>query len=203
MLRILTLGLTFLLSINIFASDIDYNEINALKNEAINASIKYQDEASFFSKNSGKKIAKAISTEKEFLENQKQLLNSSMNHNSSLTHKYKTNLLVFISFSMPDEAIKELLNDSEKYNASLIIQGLKDDSFDKTFKKITSLVQKAGNIGGIQIDPTLFEKYKVQEVPTYVLKEEEADSSKYDVLTGATGIGHALSIFKEQGEVKI
>tara|TARA_R110000868_G_scaffold189380_2_gene432309 strand:+ start:12777 stop:13388 length:612 start_codon:yes stop_codon:yes gene_type:complete len=192
-----------LFSINVTASNIDYNEINLLKNAAIAQSMQYQENANTLTKGAENKAKKVIASEKEFLENQQKLLQDTyQNNNQNSKQKYDTNLLVFISFSMPDEAIKELLIDSQKYNASLVIQGLIDNSFDVTLKKITKLVKKSGNIGGIQIDPVLFNKYGIKEVPTYILKESTHYDAKYDVLSGASGIAHALSIFKEQGDVK-
>lgn len=203
-------------NIKIFANNIDHFEINTLRKEAIFNADKYKEQVNHLSQQSDNSVKQNINSQKEFIEHQQKLItdvhlnsnlnphmNSGLNSNMNPDSRYKTKLLVFISFSMPDEAIKELLIETQKYDAGLIIQGLKDDSFDETVKKISGLIEKAGNVGGIQIDPSLFNKYKVNEVPTYILKENTSYDAKYDSLVGASGISHALEIFKKHGEVKI
>jgi len=197
-----------IINIKIFANNIDNFEIITLKKEAIFNADKYKENINYLSKQSTDSAKKIINSQREFIEHQQKILdetrfNSGSNSNMNSDSRYKTKLMVFISFSMPDEAIKELLIESQKYNAGLVIQGLKNDSFDETIKKISSLIEKAGSVGGIQIDPSLFNKYNVKEVPTYILKENTSYDSKYDSLIGASGLSHAIEIFKKHGEVKL
>jgi len=70
--------------------------------------------------------------------------------------------LVFVSFSLPDETLKSYSKEAKKSDARLIMRGLKGGSFLKT-------KQEADRLGiSFDLDPTLFEKYDVQVVPTFV-----------------------------------
>jgi type-F conjugative transfer system pilin assembly protein TrbC len=75
-------------------------------------------------------------------------------------------ILVFISFSMPNVAIKELNSQVAKYGAKLILRGLHEKSFKKTAEKILEIDNR-----GVQVDinPELFRKYNIKKVPTFVL----------------------------------
>lgn len=79
-----------------------------------------------------------------------------------LPPKNKDQLLVFVSFSMPEVSLKRLANDAEKHNAVLVMRGLYEDSFVKTANKLKDLEI------GVDINPELFEVHQVTAVPTFV-----------------------------------
>lgn len=80
-------------------------------------------------------------------------------------------LMVFISFSMPEESIKRLARQTEKAGGVLVLRGFKDGSLKET----AQLVQSLGLNGAtFQINPPAFSKYKVNAVPTMVLTKPEA-----------------------------
>ena len=83
-------------------------------------------------------------------------------------------LYVFVSFSMPDITLKRLVIQAARIDASLILRGLVDDSMGKTKDKITRLMEAdefgQTNIkGGFAIDPTLFQRFDITQVPAFVL----------------------------------
>lgn len=80
----------------------------------------------------------------------------------------KEEILVFVSFSMPDIALKELSREARKYNAKLVIRGIYKDSFKKTAEKILEIEEKGMSL---EIDPKLFKRYGIRKVPTFVLVE--------------------------------
>jgi len=71
-------------------------------------------------------------------------------------------ILVFVSFSMPESSLKSLFKEAKDYNAVLIMRGLHEDSFVKTTQKLQGL--------GITVDinPELFEKHHIKVVPTFI-----------------------------------
>ena len=71
-------------------------------------------------------------------------------------------LLIFVSLSMPQASLQALYQDSEKWGAVLVLRGLQDHSFKKT----ASTLKKLGI--AVQIDPVLFTRYEVRQVPTFV-----------------------------------
>lgn len=99
-------------------------------------------------------------------------------------------LLIFVSFSLPDQALKNLYEESLRLKARLILRGLHKNSFQETRKKAQQL--------GIQvdIDPTLFEKHAVKVVPTFV--PEKGDKS--DKVSGNIAAQEALSILQGESE---
>lgn len=100
-------------------------------------------------------------------------------------------ILVFVSFSLPEASLKILAQESEKHNAVLVMRGLQEDSFVKTAQKLQEL--------GITVDlhPDLFERHQVTAVPTFLLLKEghpisrlqgnvtlDFATQKFEVLTG-------------------
>lgn len=77
-------------------------------------------------------------------------------------------ILVFVSFSMPELSLKELSRNARKYNARMILRGIYKDSFKKTAEKILEIDKKGLSL---EIDPKLFKKYGIKKVPTFVLVE--------------------------------
>lgn len=185
-----------ILTYSLYAGGVDYNELINLKEKALYNAEQYHELAGKYVEKT-KEISNEIDINKEeFLEQQRLLLDSAYKIQGK--PKYNQQVFVFISFSMPDEAIKQLLVESKKYNAVLIIQGLIDDSFSKTLNKIADVTKKSDNIGGIQIDPNLFQEYKINAVPAYALNYKHDD---YDIVYGLGSIKGALEVF-DRSEAK-
>jgi type-F conjugative transfer system pilin assembly protein TrbC len=73
-------------------------------------------------------------------------------------------LLVFVSFSMPEAALKTLSNQAERYGAKLILRGVVDGSFRKTGEAVRKISMDCD----LFVHPELFEKYAVKRVPTFI-----------------------------------
>ncbi len=113
--------------------------------------------------------------------------------------KITPTIFVFASFSMPEAALKQLASDLKKVNGALVIRGLINNSF-----KTTSLyLQKLGE--GVLLDPTLFEKFNVTTVPTFIIVEGDLKSDqtpKHDRLRGNVSLQFALERAVKEGEIK-
>ncbi len=72
------------------------------------------------------------------------------------------NLLIFVSFSMPEASLKSLFQEAQKQGAILVMRGLYQDSFVQTARKLQQL--------GISVDihPELFEAHHITSVPTFI-----------------------------------
>lgn len=81
---------------------------------------------------------------------------------SSLPCAAKAELLIFVSMSMPDTSLQQLFAQAQRLGGRLILKGLVNNSFKATQQKIMDLQII------VDIDPTLFEKYQVSQVPTFV-----------------------------------
>lgn len=101
----------------------------------------------------------------------------------------KAEILVFVSFSMPETSLKSLAQEAQNHRAILVMRGLYQDSFVKTASKLHEL--------GIAVDihPELFEFHHITSVPTFVrLEDGEAIYS----LKGNVTLGFAAKTFEEQ-----
>jgi type-F conjugative transfer system pilin assembly protein TrbC len=101
-------------------------------------------------------------------------------------------LLVFVSFSMPAIALKQLNKFATKYDATIVIRGLYEGSFVKTKNKILE-IDKNGLT--LQIHPELFQKYDVKRVPTFILVKDGKEISR---LSGNVDPKFALQKLEEQ-----
>ncbi len=94
----------------------------------------------------------------------------------SETNKKLNRLLVFVSFSMPQPMIKRLLLEAKALGAGVVIRGLVDNDIKKTYQTIKEMSDDPKQMSqriGLMIDPTLFERFSVQQVPTFVLVLED------------------------------
>jgi len=75
-------------------------------------------------------------------------------------------LLVFVSFSMPDASLKRLATDAAKTNAVLVFRGPKDGSLKTTLQAFEPLAKLGASA---VIHPEAFTQNRVDAVPAYVL----------------------------------
>lgn len=101
--------------------------------------------------------------------------------------------LVFVSFSMPDASLVAIYNQMSQVGGRLVTRGLLNNSFQETQKKLRDIGIE------LEIDPTLFERYTIDQVPTYVLEEKR--SGRFDQISGNVDPLFVLNLFKEQGEI--
>ena len=116
-----------------------------------------------------------------------------------------SNVLIFVSFSMPKESIKGWMQEAEKIHAPVVIRGLVNNSFKATIQKMKELVND--NQGGVQIDPNLFRKFKIKQVPAVVVRSiqnclpTQTCFEDYDVIYGNVHLDYALEKIANQNDV--
>lgn len=95
----------------------------------------------------------------------------------------QSDLLAFVSFSMPAESLERLARESARVGAVLVFRGLKDNSLKATsaaFLPYSKLGARA------QIDPTAFRRYGIKTVPRYVLIADTSGGSCQSAETGCS-----------------
>ncbi len=103
---------------------------------------------------------------------------------------------VFISPSMPKQSLAQLLEQSRELNAQVVLRGFVNDSHKTTTKVLQDLITISKY--GVIVDPELFNKYDIKQVPTFVI----ADSNNhYDKLSGNISWSEAINIIKRQGDL--
>lgn len=113
-------------------------------------------------------------------------------------HPDSSQVLIFVSFSMPEASLIAYAKDVAKIGGRLVFQGLVDDSFQATQQKFLKLGIAA------DIDPTLFETFAVKRVPLIVhapIIQGEIQAQGADQLLGHVSLAHALEQFCQKGEV--
>ena len=107
-------------------------------------------------------------------------------------------VIVFISLRMPSNSLKQLAIEAEKTKVRLVIRGLLDNNFKTTMTRLQELKIP------VEIDPTLFELFEVERVPTFVrcrVTPEGAVKAGHDRISGNIFISDAIEKFDRFGEM--
>jgi type-F conjugative transfer system pilin assembly protein TrbC len=106
---------------------------------------------------------------------------------------------VFVSFSMPEQLMRETLEDGARLHIPAILNGLHDDSMEKTAQKIMQLSAHVPDLT-LQIDPTAFEQYNIQQVPALVVSAPNKPE-EFDVIYGNLPLQEGLRRLKAPEQV--
>jgi conjugal transfer pilus assembly protein TrbC len=83
-------------------------------------------------------------------------------------------LLVFVSFSMPETSLNRIAVETAKAGGVMVLRGFVEDSLKKT----VAASEKLTNLGAqLQINPQLFQQYAITSVPAYVVAKNVDDGS--------------------------
>jgi len=103
---------------------------------------------------------------------------------------------VFVSLSMPRQSLLQLLQQSRELNAQVVLRGFVNDSHKTTTKVLQNLITISKY--GVIVDPELFNKYEIKQVPTFVIVGSD---NHYDKLSGNISWSEAVNIIKRQGDI--
>lgn len=86
----------------------------------------------------------------------------------------QSQLYVFVTFGMPIDMIRAYLREAMWSGAILVVKGLPPGMDMMSFSQqlVAPLVGRKGASAALQIDPTLFDLYEVDVVPSIVLNED-------------------------------
>lgn len=110
----------------------------------------------------------------------------------------RNNILVFISFSIPETSLKQWLSQANKIGAPVVLRGFVNNSFKETAADLQAVIGNTRT--GVQIDPPSFEKYHITQVPAVVMTTQ---TGNFDVVYGNASLDDALTLFTEQGAPEI
>jgi|GEM_PF-3541468 len=180
-------------------------EVEKFKSQATKQCSAKNKLQSFFLKLNAEKIAKENNENKQ-IRNSTNQSNSSSNDENTLhtrisinntkttkisTNHEKNKTIVFVSFSMPELSLRQWLIDAQKYGASVVIRGLKNNSFKDTVLELTRLLEK-NNTGGLELNPMLFKDFHITKVPAVVAINEATHN--FDVVYGNVSLEYALKV---------
>jgi conjugal transfer pilus assembly protein TrbC len=122
-----------------------------------------------------------------------------------LIKKSSESIFIFVSFSMPEISLKQWLAQAHRTGASVIIRGLINNSFKETLSAMNRLV--SDNTGGLLLDPTLFQKFDIKQVPAVVVSQSNTCTDeknclpRFDVIYGDVTLDYALQqLHDKRGE---
>ena len=102
---------------------------------------------------------------------------------------------VFVSFSMPEQLLRQTLTESARLHIPAYLNGLYHNSMKKTAKKIMELSKTVPNLN-LQIDPTAFERFGINKVPALVV----SNPSGFDVIYGNLSLCEDLDRIASDGK---
>lgn len=91
-------------------------------------------------------------------------------------------LMVLVSLAMPKAALQHLAQQADRAGAVLVLRGLVEDSFGKTTQAIRDILGDTAGDSTFQVNPTVFRRYQVQDVPTFILAKAPANAEDTCVL---------------------
>lgn len=110
-------------------------------------------------------------------------------------------LYVMVSLGMPDQVIRDLVNEAGPLGGSVVIRGFYGGSFTSTQARVAEIFEE-GDAHGFMIDPRPFQAFGVTEVPTFVVAEAPVepcggigcvpDAPAHDMIRGNISITAAL-----------
>ena len=107
-------------------------------------------------------------------------------------------LYIFVSLSMPQSRLINLLQEAKSYGGIVVLRGLKNNSYKDTANFLQPIIKQAE--AGFIIEPNLFEKYNINKVPSVILNDPIV--KKYDQITGNINLKYALEEMAKVGELK-
>ncbi|MBF0206927.1 MAG: type-F conjugative transfer system pilin assembly protein TrbC [Oligoflexia bacterium] len=110
------------------------------------------------------------------------------------TDKVQEPPMVFVTFAMPATELRLLIEEASKIGASVIVRGLYKD-----FKSTIAKIKELSTENGISIDPTLFKKYQVKQVPTFVMPISSKD---WVTATGSVSFRYFLELVIKTGKTE-
>ncbi len=120
----------------------------------------------------------------------------------------KGDVLIFVSFSMPETSLEQWADQASRIHAPLVIRGLVDNSFKATQTRIKALMQDDSvKKIGVVLDPRLFTEYQITQVPAVLVRDRSVmclptqtclTTYPYDVVYGNVGLESALTVIADQ-----
>ncbi|NGX32499.1 MAG: hypothetical protein K1060chlam4_00547 [Candidatus Anoxychlamydiales bacterium] len=100
---------------------------------------------------------------------------------------------IFMSFSVPENTWLELDRTTSSINKIFVVRGIPNNSFEAFGKKIAAL-KDTGFSSSVEINPKLFHKYEIINVPNFVV----ANGGNFNKVSGNISLQKALEIIEKE-----
>jgi type-F conjugative transfer system pilin assembly protein TrbC len=115
----------------------------------------------------------------------------------SLENSKKSELFIFVSFSMSDTSLRAWALQAQRVGGTLVLRGLVENSLKKTVERIQAVFKE--HIPIVNIDPVAFKTFGIKVVPAVVIADK-AHTPHFDVVYGEVGLAYALRQILDRGE---
>ena len=115
--------------------------------------------------------------------------------------------MVFVSFSMPGTALKEIIAETSAAGGVVVFRGFPSNSAKEFVQRLSKLVASDASFASIGIDPRLFRAFGVTAVPTYVVSSSDfspcdgltcvSAPPPHDRMAGNVTVSYALQTFAD------
>lgn len=115
--------------------------------------------------------------------------------------------MVFVSLSMPEEALKQIIDQTSAAGGFVVFRGFPNNSVKQFVAGMSKVVSNDDQFAAIGVDPRLFRAFGVQAVPTYVAVSSDftpcdgltctTTPPPFDAMSGNVTVRYALETFAE------
>lgn len=133
--------------------------------------------------------------------------NASSKVNSFPKEKARGEFYIFVSFSLGEKALLNLVHDAKHHGATLVLRGFREGSYAKTAHSLHRIISETGQ--GFLIDPELFRLFSINVVPTFILSTpfqvnslERTQTPIHDRIQGHVSTQYALETFAKEGDLR-
>ncbi|OYY89835.1 MAG: type-F conjugative transfer system pilin assembly protein TrbC [Sphingomonas sp. 28-66-16] len=116
--------------------------------------------------------------------------------------------MVFVSTSMPEQALKRIIAETSAAGGVLVFRGFPGNSGKAFIAALSKVVEKQQQFASIGIDPRLFRAFNVTAVPTYVVSSTDftpcdgltcrSEPPPFDRMVGNVTVRYALETFAQE-----
>ena len=115
--------------------------------------------------------------------------------------------MVFVSLSMPEEALKQIIDQTSAAGGFVVFRGFPNNSAKQFVAGMSKVVSNEDQFASIGVDPRLFRAFGVEAVPTYVAVSSDfslcdglnctTSPPPYDAMSGNVTVRYALETFAD------
>jgi type-F conjugative transfer system pilin assembly protein TrbC len=190
--------------------ELNRKEVNKYVNDATEKAKEYAKESYELKRKSFKGVEEYIKETKLF-----ESAGATNGNNDALGFSDKCRKLVFISLSLSDNNLEDIVRQAKVRGYVPVLRGFKEGSYKKTAYYLGDMMRKTGY--GVVIDPESFKEFDVKVVPTFVvagvrkegcgnnaekndIEGGRCESADYNKIVGNVSFEYVERVFNQSGD---
>ncbi len=126
-----------------------------------------------------------------------------LSHNTLLQAQQTPKRFILVSFSMPEPLILDYIRQAQTQDAWVVFRGFKGNDLNTMLSTLREWDTKI-DINRILIDPTLFTRYDVSQVPTFIFTQDAypcdrnvCNANHFNKISGSISLDYAINAMKD------